>query len=157
MWIDQRGSEIVAAPECLRLVALAAKEGHIGRLAVNGTQSPLVVPVNFTVHDHSVLIRIGPGRLSETLPESLVSFEVDRVDPDRGEAWSVLIRGLASAFDPNLANGTVVVPQPLVPTPGEITLSVRPDVITGRRFPLVSPDKANRGDHTRFPVVRQGI
>jgi hypothetical protein len=72
MWIDQRGSEILEPPECLRLLAVAAKEDHIGRLAVNGTQSPLVVPLNFTFHDNGALVRIGLGRLSELLPGSTV-------------------------------------------------------------------------------------
>jgi hypothetical protein len=147
MWIDQRGSEIVAAPECLRLVALAAKEGHIGRLALNGPQSPLVVPVNFTIHDHSVLIRIGPGLLSEVAPESLVSFEVDRVDPDVGEAWSVLIQGLACAFDANTPGTTPAGPQPLVPTPGHITLLIRPDVITGRKERVNRESRNDASEH----------
>jgi hypothetical protein len=139
MWIDQRGSEIIAAPECLRLVALAAKENRIGRLAINDGQTPLVVPLNFTVYDSQVMVRIGPGRLSEMVPGSLVSFEVDRVDAEAGDAWSFLIRGLASALDlgaPSLKLG--LVPKPLIPTPGDILLLIRPDVMTGRRFRLVT-------------------
>jgi nitroimidazol reductase NimA-like FMN-containing flavoprotein (pyridoxamine 5'-phosphate oxidase superfamily) len=140
MWIDQRGSEVLAAPECLRLVALAAKENLIGRLAINDGQTPLVAPLNFTLHDRQVLIRIGPGSLSETVPGSLVSFEVDRIDAKGNEAWSVLIRGLASAPDPTSSPQEAgVVPRPVVPIPGEIVLSIRPDVITGRRFRLLSP------------------
>jgi hypothetical protein len=135
MWVDQRGSEILAAPECLRLVALAAKENRIGRLATNGGQAPLVVPLNFTIYDGQVAVRIGPGRLSETVPGSLVAFEVDRIESEGGDAWSVLIRGLASPLDPGALPLEVgFVPQPLVPTPGEIVLLIRPDVITGRRF-----------------------
>ena|ERR1700722_14093390 len=143
MWIDQRGSEIVAGPECLRLVALAAKENRIGRLAVNDGQTPLVVPLNFRIHDRQIMVRIGPGSLSETVPGSLVSFEVDRVDPESNVAWSVLIRGLASALDldaPALRVG--LLPQPLVPTPGEILVLIRPDVITGRRFHLLAAEPA---------------
>jgi uncharacterized protein len=98
--------------------------------------------MNFTVNNSEVLVRIGPGRLSEMAPGSLVSFEVDRVEPDRGDAWSVLIRGLASSLDPGLAPTKAgFVPQPLVPNPGEIILSIRPDVITGRRFRLVATDE----------------
>jgi hypothetical protein len=138
MWVDQRGSEVLAAPECLRLAALAAKQNRIGRLAINDGQTPLVVPLNFTIHDRQVLIRIGPGSLSEMVPGSLVSFEVDSFDPDGDEAWSVLIRGLASPFEPGPAPATEEhVPQPLIPTPGDTLLLIRPDVITGRRFPLV--------------------
>jgi Pyridoxamine 5'-phosphate oxidase len=144
MWIDQRGSEILTSPEILRLLAVAAKENHIGRLAVNDSQSPLVVPLNFTIHERGVLLRIGPGRLSEMVPGSLVSFEVDSVDPERGEAWSVLIRGLASVLDPSgYPLGVGAMPQPLVPNPGELMIFIRPDVVTGRRFHLIARDGAD--------------
>ncbi len=143
MWIDQRGSEILARPECLRLLAVAAKDDHIGRLAVNDSQAPLVVPLNFTIHDRGVVVRTGPGWLSETVPGSLVSFEVDRVDTERAEAWSVLVRGLASALDPGDPTPRAgAMPMPLVPNPGEIMICIRPDVVTGRRFILVVPDGA---------------
>ena len=143
MWIDQRGSEILDSPECLRLLAVAAKEDHIGRLAVNDGESPLVVPLNFTIHDRAVLLRIGPGGLSEMVPGTLVSFEIDSVDPEHGEAWSVLIRGLASALDPTDAPiGVGAMPQPLVPNPGEMMILIRPDVVTGRRFHLIARDGA---------------
>jgi len=139
MWIDQRGSEILAAPECLRLLAVAAKEDHIGRLAVTEELSPLVVPLNFTYHDKEILLRIGPGRLSELVPGSMVSFEVDCVEPDHGHAWSVLIRGLASALaQSDTPVAAADLPQSLVPSPGDMVIVIRPDVVTGRRFPLVA-------------------
>jgi uncharacterized protein len=142
VWIDQRGSEILAAPECMRLAALAAKQGRIGRLAINDGQTPLVVPLNFTIHDRQVLVRVGPGSLSEMVPGSLVSFEVDCFGPEGDEAWSVLIRGLASRLDPDsLPPKAGYLPQPLVPTPGDTLLLIRPDVITGRRFPLVTANE----------------
>jgi hypothetical protein len=135
MWIDHRGSEILAAPECHRLLALAAKEEQIGRLAVAEEQSPLVIPLNFTYHDKGVFLRIGPGRLSELVPGSMVSFEVDRVLPDQGHAWSVLIRGLASALaDSDISSGAADLPMPLVPNPGDMVIVIRADVVTGRRF-----------------------
>ena len=146
MWIDQRGSEILPASECLRLLALAAKEDRVGRLAVAGEQAPLVIPLNFAFHDRGVLVRIGPGRLSELVPGSLVAFEVDRVDPSAGEAWSVLVRGLASAFDgDHVSPGVDAMPQPWVPVPGEMVLFIRPDVLTGRRFRLVAKDGVASG------------
>ena len=72
VWIDQRGSEILTAPECLRLVALAAKEDHIGRLAMTEEHSPLVIPLNCKYKDKGILLRLGPGRLSEVVPGSIV-------------------------------------------------------------------------------------
>jgi len=136
MWIDQRGSEILPWPECLRLLAVAAKEDQFGRLAVNDGESPVVVPLNFTFHDRALLVRIGQGRTWELVPGALVAFEVDRVEPELGWAWSVLVRGLASLLDPDgeLAGRA---PAPWVPEPGEKVISIRTDVVTGRRFRLV--------------------
>lgn len=154
MWIDQRGSEILQIPECLQLLALAAKEDHVGRLAVIDGQSPLVVPLNFTFYDRTVLVRIGPGLLSTLVPESLVAFEVDRVESDRGLAWSVLVRGLATK--PEAADGfpEVALPKPWVPEPGEELISIRPDVVTGRRFRLVARDgRASESGSSGVPTL----
>jgi hypothetical protein len=137
MWIDQRGSEILDPPECLRLLAVAAKEDRIGRLAVTDGQSPLVVPLNFIFHDRGVLVRVGPGRMSELAPGSLVAFEVDRVETDRGMAWSVLVRGLASKVDAGPLDDEAM-PEPWVPEPGQMVLFIRAEVVTGRRFHLLT-------------------
>lgn len=139
MWIDQRGSEILQIPECYRLLAVAAKEDHVGRLAVIDGQSPLVVPLNFTFHDRTVLVRIGPGRLSTLVPGSLVAFEVDRVEAG-GSAWSVLVRGLATKFEEADGFPEGALPEPWVPEPGEELIAIRPDVVTGRSFRLVARD-----------------
>jgi hypothetical protein len=141
MWIDQRGSEILPLPECLRLLAVASKEDHIGRLAVLDGESPVVVPLNFTFYDRGVLIRIGHGRLSELVPGSLVAFEVDQLEPGSDVVWSVLVRGLASALAPgDTPSEPDAMPQPWVPEPGEQLIFIRPDVVTGRRFRLVARD-----------------
>jgi hypothetical protein len=137
MWIDQRGSEVVALPECLRLLATAAKKGAIGRLAVSQDQAPLVSPANFTYHDRYLLINLGPGTLFEAAAGRLVAFEVDEVDHNAGVAWSVLVRGLAIVLDPEseCAVGIKAGPEPLVPHAGTSKLAIRADVVTGRRFP----------------------
>ena len=138
MWIDQRGSEILQWPECLQLLALAAKEDRFGRLAVTDGGSPLVVPHRIsTFHDRALLVRIGQGRMRELVPGSLVAFEVDRVEQNLGLAWSVLVRGLASVLAPDDALAAHA-PTPWVPEPGEEVISIRPDVVTGRRFRLVA-------------------
>jgi uncharacterized protein len=137
MWIDQRGSEILQWPECLRLLALAAKEDGIGRLAVTDGESPLVVPLNFTFYDRTLLVRIGQGRMRELVPRSLVAFEVDRVEPHLELAWSVLVRGLASVLAPDDTLAAQA-PAPWIPEPGEEVIAIRPDVVTGRRFRLVA-------------------
>jgi nitroimidazol reductase NimA-like FMN-containing flavoprotein (pyridoxamine 5'-phosphate oxidase superfamily) len=152
MWIDQRGSEILDTAECVRLLALAAKEDHVGRLAVNDGQSPLVVPLNFVFHGGDVFIRIGPGRLSDLVPDSFVSFEVDRVETDSGVAWSVLARGLASKAADDTRYGKAM-PEAWVPEPGHMVCFIRPDVVTGRRFHLVTRDSGAETSASDAPPV----
>jgi hypothetical protein len=135
MWIDQRGSEVLTTPECHRLLAVVAQRGGIGRLAVAGNGAPMVVPVNFAVHDHQVFIRIGRGELASSAIGRLVAFETDEVDQISGQAWSVLVRGLATTAGQGDTDPTHL-PHPLVLTPGSTLLVVRPDVVSGRRFSL---------------------
>jgi hypothetical protein len=134
MWVDQRGSEVLTVPECHRLLAVAAKEGLTGRLAVGNDTAPIVVPVNFAVLDHQILIRIGTGTLLESAVGRLVAFETDDLDRVNGQAWSVLVRGLAAVLEPTETIDRHHLPHPLVLWPGNTVLVVRPDVVSGRRF-----------------------
>jgi len=144
MWIDQRGSEIIPRPECLRLLALEARASAVGRLALSRAGAPIVQPVNFAYHRGDVLVRLGDGFLVESVPGSLVAFEVDGVDTEAGSAWSVLVRGLARRLDPSeIVRLGALGPQPLAPQPGHELIAVRPDVVTGRRFRLVAERRAS--------------
>ena len=145
MWIDQRGSTVLERVECFRLVALAARGHAIGRLAVSTEASPIVVPVNFGYRDACVLVRIGPGTLARIVPGRLVTLEVDAIDEVAGEGWSVAVRGLARVLGaPDLERMGAALPEPVVPTPGDLVLSIRGDVVTGRRFPVGNPSTAVR-------------
>ena len=135
MWIDGKGSTVLPGPECRRLLALAAKDGRIGRLGIATDQAPVVIPVNFAIHEDQVLARVGAGFLSEAAAGRLVAFEVDHIDEESRTAWSVLARGLATLVEQPTDTELAAV-RPLVPEPGEMVLLIRPDVLTGRRFNL---------------------
>jgi hypothetical protein len=137
MWVDQRGSEQLPLSESLRLLAFAAKEAYVGRLAICGNRAPLVHPVNFSYRDRAVVVRLGPGTMASGASGSVVAFEVDHLDRRNGRAWSVLVRGLATPMgEPARSEVMSTDPAPLVLAPGDIVLSIHPDVVTGRRFPL---------------------
>ena len=138
MWVDSRGSTVLAAPECRRLLALAAMEARIGRIGIATDQAPVVVPVNFGVREGDICVRVGPGFLARTAAGHLVAFEVDRVSRSEGEAWSVLVRGLAHLIEEPDADDMAALPHPQVHFPGTMFLVIRPDVVTGRRFELLS-------------------
>lgn len=132
---DQRGSELLFRSECRRLLALAAgRVAHLG-LVVEG--QPVVIPVNYTMLDRDILLRLGPGTTLDELRRSpVVALEVDVVPPEGGEAWSVVVQGVASplrdpaAVERAAASGLV----PLVPEPGHTYVQIRTGVLTGRRF-----------------------
>lgn len=134
MWIDGKGATVLPTPECKRLLAVAAKADGIGRLGIATDQAPIVIPVNFSVHDAEVVIRVGAGFFSHAAAGQLVAFEVDYVDADGGTAWSVLVRGLARLIESPTEAELSTAAHPLVPEPGDMLLVVRPDILTGRRF-----------------------
>jgi len=140
MWFDDRGSEVLAVPECRRLLAMAAKEHRHGHLGVPQREAPLVLPLNFAVHGPDVVLRIGEG-LFEQVDARLVAFQVDgvtegRVEGDQYEqTWSVLVQGLAIEDRENVP--MTHVPQPEVADPGERVVRIRSDVVSGRRFPTL--------------------
>lgn len=138
MWMDAKGSIVLPIPECRRLLALAAKEGRVGRLGVATDRAPVVVPVNFTLHGGLVLARVGTGYLSRAAAGQLVAFEVDEVDEDTASAWSVLVRGLATLIESPTVAEFEAAGEPLVPEPGDNVLTIRPDTLTGRRFNIRS-------------------
>jgi uncharacterized protein len=146
MWIDRNGSEILNRSDCRRLLALAASKEGIGRLGVSCASAPVIVPVNFTypaTQDHRVVVRLNEGSLSRMVSGALVAFEVDQVDDEEGVAWSVLVRGLAeplSRHEPETQPSTI--PTPLVPSPGNVALAIRDDIVTGRRFSVRVTDRA---------------
>ena len=136
MWIDAKGSTVLPAPECMRLLAVTAKDGGVGRLGVATDQAPVVIPVNFTLHDGQVRVRVGTGFVSQAAAGHLVAFEVDHVDSVTGTAWSVLVRGLATLIESPTETELIAAAHPFVPEPGDRVLVVRPDILTGRRFAM---------------------
>ena len=136
MWIDAKGSTVLPSPECMRLLAVGAKEGGIGRVGIATDQAPVILPVNFALRDGLVLVRVGTGFLSQAVGGHLVAFEVDHIDSDAGAAWSVLVRGLATLAEVPSPSELEAAGRPLVPEPGDMVLTIRPDVVTGRRFDL---------------------
>jgi nitroimidazol reductase NimA-like FMN-containing flavoprotein (pyridoxamine 5'-phosphate oxidase superfamily) len=130
--------ETLDEAECLRLVA----PGGVGRLAYSGRFGLTVMPVNFRLHDGSIVFRTA---LHSSTDEDLrtgiagaeyqVAFEVDDVDITAREGWSVLIQGAAHHVD--TAEEYAAMLEAGVETwPGnrEHFLRIMPTRITGRRI-----------------------
>jgi nitroimidazol reductase NimA-like FMN-containing flavoprotein (pyridoxamine 5'-phosphate oxidase superfamily) len=116
---------------CWELLA----DAEIGRVAFASETDIEVFPVNFLVHERTILFRSAPGtKLALVLERPRAAFEADGVTPTR--AWSVVVHGRAerlSADDDIEASGVLDL---ATFAPGEKDNFVRivPDRVTGRRF-----------------------
>jgi len=137
MWIDERGSEVLTAPECHRLLAVGAEEHRHGHLGISQPGAPIVLPLNYAVHGTDVLVQIGEG-VFERVESQLVAFQVDGASAAPGtggpppQIWSVLLQGLAVEESQDVPGEHI--PHPQVAIPGERLVRIRADVVTGRRF-----------------------
>ncbi len=68
----------------------------IGRIGFSTDGELLVLPVNFSWYEHSVVFRTLEGhKLAAAAEQQHVCFEVDRWDADKRTGWSVVVQGLA--------------------------------------------------------------
>ena len=126
--------------ECLVLL----RWENIGRLAV-GTrgEAPLVVPVNFAVHEGNIFFRSDDGSKLDRLREQPVSLQVDRFDQYRRIGWSVLVRGVAHEVNP--AEVPELEIEPWAPGAKSHWVRIVPTAISGRRLELKSGSGDRRG------------
>ncbi|GII76710.1 hypothetical protein Sru01_16920 [Sphaerisporangium rufum] len=131
--------EDLAAEECLKLIS----DGGIGRVGFATPSGPMVLPVNYTMHDGTVLFRTAFGGpmdqdLSTGVPgvEFKIAFEVDSLDAAAREGWSVLVQGAAhrvtSEEELAAVQGTPV--EPWAGGERRLYIRVTPTQITGRRI-----------------------
>ena len=77
--------------QCERLL----RRGNFGRVGLVTSRGPDVVPVNYTVVEDSVVVRTtSDGLLARHGHQQPLVFEVDLVDHERWEGWSVTARGV---------------------------------------------------------------
>lgn len=129
----QPGPECLSTDECLHYL----RPGGLGRVGLIAAGVPVVLPVNFILHDGLIQFRTSAGvKLQAVLTGSLLSFEIDHHDPAAGEGWSVVAFGPAAATaDPAaLASAAEAGLTPEAPGPHEILVQLRPFIVTGRRF-----------------------
>ncbi len=86
------GTEVLAAEECLRLLA----SRRVGRVAVSTGERPAILPVVYALLDGDVVFRTAPGeKLIAAVLHCTVAFEADDFDEAEGAGWSVNVVGPA--------------------------------------------------------------
>ena len=122
-------TEMVEIPvdQCLAMLAMQ----EIGRIAVVRDGFPMIFPVNYVAQGADILFRTAAG--SPLIPNDgeAVSFEVDHIDHEHRNGWSIIVRGTA-AHD-GAAGGSDPAPEPWASGPRPIVVRVRSEgQITGR-------------------------
>ncbi|MEU2731962.1 pyridoxamine 5'-phosphate oxidase family protein [Streptomyces griseoviridis] len=109
----------------------------VGRLAVSTESGPLIVPVNYSVVDGTIVFRTARGAAPSLASGSRVAFETDRIDDVFSQGWSVLVRGHAQ---PVTDRGEVLrltrrsYSKPWAGGRRDLWVRIRPDAVTGRRI-----------------------
>ena len=130
-WFQGRLMEL-AEDECLELLTVK----QVGRLGYVDEDGPVVVPVNYAVHDGTVSFRTSPHTsLGQHARNAPVAFEVDEIDDFTQSGWSVLVRGTAEYIDPDdLPAAADHRPTPWPQGVRTLHVRIRPQSITGRRL-----------------------
>lgn len=114
----------------------ALRSALVGRLAVVVDDRPDIFPVNFTVDGGSVVFRTAAGTKLAAAAGRPVAFEADGYEPSTGEAWSVVVKGVAQEVT-ELDDVLGALDLPLFPwhvSPKPRIIRITPDSISGRRF-----------------------
>jgi nitroimidazol reductase NimA-like FMN-containing flavoprotein (pyridoxamine 5'-phosphate oxidase superfamily) len=125
--------------ECLRLIA----PGGVGRLVFAGQFDLTVLPVNYKLHNGAILFRTAAQgttdedlRTGITFADYRVAFEVDDIDAEAREGWSVLVQGPAHHLDSEAeqAEAMAVGVTPWAGGDRDHFIRITPVRITGRRI-----------------------
>lgn len=80
----------MAPSECLDRLHAA----HVGRVGITVEALPVILPVNFAVHENGILFRTMAGtKLDAATNGTVVAFQADAYVPDGSGGWSVLVVG----------------------------------------------------------------
>ena len=131
---DRTGLEELDEEQCWTL----AGQKSIGRLAVAIGNKPDIFPVNYVVHDRSIVVKTAAGlKLAAATIGPGVAFEVDAFDEESHTGWSVVFRGVATEIE---ALEDIIEAESLgidtwADSDKRRFLRITPSAITGRRVP----------------------
>ena len=133
--LDRHGLQILDRSECMEL--LASKS--VGRLGLTVGALPTVMPVNYRLIGDRIYFRTGSTeRLRAATNCAVVAFEVDEIDEEHHNGWTVVVTGVTEPIEHrDIAERLeqIGVPQ-WVPIPQTRFVSLSTDVVTGRRLSL---------------------
>lgn len=129
--------ETLTPEECWRLLGKRV----VGRVGFDMGHGPRIHPVNYRVDGRSVVLRTSEDaeltRFVEMFADgSLIAFEVDEIDYEWHQGWSVMIEGqIARVEEPEERRSLHAVwPRPWADGRRDLLARVTPVEVTGRRL-----------------------
>jgi nitroimidazol reductase NimA-like FMN-containing flavoprotein (pyridoxamine 5'-phosphate oxidase superfamily) len=112
--------------------------GVVGRIGLCTAEGPVIVPVNFSVVGEKVIIRTAPGTVvASEAPGRQVAVEIDHVDYETHQGWSVLATGTAEVVTDEAELARIRRtwnPQPWASGNRTLYLAIRWRQLSGRRL-----------------------
>lgn len=130
---DDAWLETLPLERCVQLLG----EHTVGRIAVESTSGPVILPVNYRLAESPrgpwIALRTRPGNVIDRAG-ARVAFEIDAIQPGLREGWSVLVRGTIHHVD-QVAAGFAerFDPEPWIREERDAWLVIDPFAISGRR------------------------
>ena len=138
MTTDHLGTTVLSTEACFDLL----RGDVVGRLAVSIRDHPDIFPINYVVDRGGIVFRTAEGtKLAAAVLGRGVAFEVDGLDPERGTAWSVIVKGHAVEIE-RLDDVMDALALPLFPwhaSPKHRFVRIEPVDVSGRSFEVVEP------------------
>lgn len=131
--------EALSRADCLRLLGTVP----VGWIAYCHASHPLLVPVNFVVHQGEVVARTSYGsKLAAAAHGLVMSFGVDDTDPSTRTGWSVTVTGRARLIGDlydvenldDLAGTELAVLESWAPGEKKFFIGIPIDDVSGRRI-----------------------
>jgi uncharacterized protein len=130
---DSAGLEILSREESLALLSSVP----VGRIVFTDRALPAVQPVNFVLHDGSVVFRTGAGsKLAAATRQAIVAFQADPFDATTHSGWSVTAVGPSRVVEDEeeLARLSALPLRPWIAEDREYFIRVELAQVTGRRL-----------------------
>lgn len=136
----RNGMEILDVDACWNLL----RGQPVGRLAVAIAGDVEIFPINYLVQDRMIIFKTAQGsKLAAIAANARVTFEIDGYTPTSGDAWSVVVKGIAHELQ-RLSQIYSAQELPLFPwnaAPKDFFVQVTPREIAGRRFSVVEDQR----------------
>ena len=111
----------------------------VGRVALSTPGGPRIVPVNYALHDDSIVFRTAPySELGTYGWDAELAFEIDHIDEEKHSGWSVVALGRGSLIEDSDELGKIrgrMDPHPWAGGSRQLYMRLTWRTLTGLRIP----------------------